>query len=521
MELFMKFISIFKKVFVASSFLISFNAIASEPKKPDQTAQNNQVPTSSQRTNTTTVYVYDPEEMRLYTVDLPKNSSANTPASSPASQTNAEQKDQAEQNNQQQSAAQNSNANGSLQVPVTAVSNQETKEELEDGISKPLSDPEFFEHFVFVHRVTLDSTYNDSNILYQYLHLLQAKEQLDQDRFLAIYRSNPALYKLKLPSHNLLMFGLYIQSKKIIEYALTLKDEFTYKSPDDGTGVIHFAAHYGNRAILELMLQFNDIETKDERGRTPLFWAIMGNNLECAQYLLERGAHINTCDIDGHTLTHQAACIVDNNEIVKLLLRRAPFTKNKFGHTPTETRQSYFEQEAEKQWEYAHNVYKRLKYGFRDTSADNALYLAVQFNLLNHGMLQHLLDIIEKAINSGAHINLQDDKGNTPLHVAIALKNWQVASLLLKKGADTTIANKAGKTPLQLIEELNKKAQERAKWNNKDSIAEAERMHELFVQVQWVYTHSLFKKVHEATQSKSNPNASNDKDTSTDRKDGM
>jgi ankyrin repeat protein len=41
--------------------------------------------------------------------------------------------------------------------------------------------------------------------------------------------------------------------------------------------------------------------------------------------------------------------------------------------------------------------------------------------------------------------------GNTPLHEALIYQHFDIADILIKKGAKETITNKDGKTPWQCI----------------------------------------------------------------------
>jgi ankyrin repeat protein len=52
-------------------------------------------------------------------------------------------------------------------------------------------------------------------------------------------------------------------------------------------------------------------------------------------------------------------------------------------------------------------------------------------------------EIIELLLTNGADPNIQDDKGNTPLHIPA---NYKIQELLIKHGADETIKNNQGKT---------------------------------------------------------------------------
>jgi len=58
------------------------------------------------------------------------------------------------------------------------------------------------------------------------------------------------------------------------------------------------------------------------------------------------------------------------------------------------------------------------------------------------------LDAVRKAIDSGADVNAQDERGNTPLHAVSWYGGSDIAQLLLDHGADIEKKSVNGDTPL-------------------------------------------------------------------------
>ena len=118
-----------------------------------------------------------------------------------------------------------------------------------------------------------------------------------------------------------------------------------------------------------------------------------------------------------------------------------------------------------------------------DTSAENSLFYALKDNRLEqfneflpmvtnpnatkdggngflHFVMIHWKDdgsvasIINALLDKGANLNIQNNNGNTPLHLLASKKNNELvnnlAQILFKKGADPNIENKKGQTPLYI-----------------------------------------------------------------------
>jgi len=63
-----------------------------------------------------------------------------------------------------------------------------------------------------------------------------------------------------------------------------------------------------------------DLEVKDAKGNTPLYYAVQYNNFETTELLLNLGADINSKNEQGNTPLHRAFINNTSNAIINLLL---------------------------------------------------------------------------------------------------------------------------------------------------------------------------------------------------------
>nr|CAD7206281.1 unnamed protein product [Timema douglasi] len=72
--------------------------------------------------------------------------------------------------------------------------------------------------------------------------------------------------------------------------------------------MLHQAARRGQEAVVELLLQYGaGADVQDGAGTTPIMCAADGGSLPVLKMLIERGARVNSADVDGSTALHLGA----------------------------------------------------------------------------------------------------------------------------------------------------------------------------------------------------------------------
>jgi ankyrin repeat protein len=161
-----------------------------------------------------------------------------------------------------------------------------------------------------------------------------------------------------------------------------------------------------NLQLVRILLSFGaDQSVRNERGRTPLYKAVLLGHLDRARQLLDYGADLEVADNNGWTVLF-AAVTQGNAPMVKLLCQRGALVnkKDKTGMTP-----------------------------------------------LQHAISQGGEEVVRTLLETGADVNLLS-KGESPLSRATAKSNLRLLQLLLEYGADVALPSPGycGALPLHL-----------------------------------------------------------------------
>lgn len=194
---------------------------------------------------------------------------------------------------------------------------------------------------------------------------------------------------------------------------------------------------YSNNMLeLKKYLEFGDVNALNERGMSLLHYAVIFNNQEIFNLLLDHYININICDSHGDTALHY--CVINNRVgFLKSLIRHNAIIniKNNEGQTP---------------------LYKACALG-----RENLVDLLLEFTTINlfdkdnkdetifMAMIRSRnMTLIEKYLPEGNLINICNYIGETPLHIACKVGDMNVIRYLIDHKAFVNAKNKTGETPL-------------------------------------------------------------------------
>ncbi|XP_043469238.1 putative ankyrin repeat protein RF_0381 [Leptopilina heterotoma] len=173
-----------------------------------------------------------------------------------------------------------------------------------------------------------------------------------------------------------------------------------YDEPDDNKSLLHFAIDQRKQNAVKALIEFGaDVDIKDSRSRTPLFYAVLSKQIETAEMLLKAGADINAKD-SGNMMPINYA----------------------FGEREDTSNEKYKPSKL---------VKLLCSYGadlnFKNQSGSMTLVIACRKGNFKE---------IEFLIEHGADLLSSDEDGKTALHSAAAEYNYKLVDFLIRRGVD-------------------------------------------------------------------------------------
>lgn len=204
-----------------------------------------------------------------------------------------------------------------------------------------------------------------------------------------------------------------------------------------GESPLHYAAKKGFMRLLDLLFRLgaSAILEKEVGGCTALYLACCNGHLPVIDYVLAKGADIDTRGPRGSTLLHAAVSRRQNNVLTYFFERGVTVSGycNDAGLT---------------------SFYCAAKTGNTQAAAILLQYDAYidetdmqGWTALHWAALEGAIDTVKFLVRNGAAVNALTRHGDTPLHLAASVNQEIVATYLMRQGADRKIKNNAGETP--------------------------------------------------------------------------
>ena len=180
-----------------------------------------------------------------------------------------------------------------------------------------------------------------------------------------------------------------------------------------GSAPLHLAIVNGNLNNVRVLLTHGaDVDLKDGEGKTPLIKAIESSHEQLVKFLVYNNANPNLADTETGNTALMWAIQTNMISAVKILMGSSSDSISSF---PVDVNR-------------------------RNVRRETALHLLAKSSLLN--------EVLPLVLENQAMVNVQDEKGRTPLIVAAFHGNRVAVEAFLKKGADCSLRDSSGITAL-------------------------------------------------------------------------
>jgi uncharacterized protein len=212
-----------------------------------------------------------------------------------------------------------------------------------------------------------------------------------------------------------------------------------------GARPLSHAARFGHLAMVDLLLARGaPLDARNLAGATALFLAADGNHTQVAQRLIERGADVNIAGRSGVTPV-AAAAFKGNDAIVEALLAHGADDRvpDQTGKLPIiyaaagarlDVATRLLARNIDVNARYPNNLTLLMWASGPDESAPET----------------QAIKVVEQLLDAGARIDDRDARGRTALMIAAEGGRSGIAGLLLARGADPSLKDKAGKRAVDL-----------------------------------------------------------------------
>lgn len=207
-----------------------------------------------------------------------------------------------------------------------------------------------------------------------------------------------------------------------------------------GMSLLHSAIVFNNIEAFNLLLEnFIDINIKDNHGDTPAHYCVINNRLGFIKTLIKRGADLTIKNNDGQSVLYKA-CSLGRENMVSLFLENQKF--------------DLYQQDNKEETIFMALVRSRNLDLLNQVKADEAIVNTANYfgdTPLHIACKAGDVSIIDYLIKHKAFVNAKNSTGETPLFYAVQVQDRDVIQALLKAGAVLDCKSTFGESIYNLV----------------------------------------------------------------------
>ncbi|KAL7303274.1 hypothetical protein TKK_0004468 [Trichogramma kaykai] len=262
------------------------------------------------------------------------------------------------------------------------------------------------------------------------------------------------------PLHLALCYG-----KRKAAVLLLRRGNHPYLANGEGLTPLHLICANGyDDDLLKVFLKICDelgtktsqpvrVDPRDRDGNTPLHLVLKYDGVwgvkKLTQLLLDRGADPSAANNDGSTPLHYICRTYRHNDLLEIFLMIVD-EKNRLLHI--DARDKWGDTPLNLALRCGNTTEAKLLLlrGADPTAVDSRgstpLHSICRSDYDRSDALELMFDIYERTYNRTPEVNTRDREGNLALNLALERGNASIAELLIRKGADPSLANTQGRT---------------------------------------------------------------------------
>jgi ankyrin repeat protein len=206
----------------------------------------------------------------------------------------------------------------------------------------------------------------------------------------------------------------------------------------NGITPLHDAVRLSYTEMIQILISHGaNIEIRDLGGNTPFMEAVRGGNIDTINLLARYGADPQTRNANGETPLHIAA-LTENTQVIQALLNMGGsiHARNTRNRTPFQIALGYSP-------EMVSALLTNDRVNIPDDFGNSPLHVAIEEKAP--------LSTIRIIIDKGARLNSLDSNGRIPLRLAVDKNVWDLAKVLADLGSDPFSTASDNKTIAELV----------------------------------------------------------------------